>query len=59
VRRKTLSDVLARRIPEPTTGDLTIELAVWCAEHDNDIDLEVWALRVDADRAQDREHAAH
>jgi hypothetical protein len=57
-RRKTLPEVLAGRI-EPQDGDLTIELTMWLAEHDTAVDLEVWRLAVEVDRADDREPAAH
>lgn len=33
-RRKTLPQLLAERIPEPTDGDLTLDLAVWCGRED-------------------------
>jgi hypothetical protein len=32
---------------------------MWLAEHDTAVDLEVWRLAVEVDRADDREPATH
>ena len=41
--RKTLTDVLARRVLEPVAGDLLLDLTVACGRQDMETGLEAWA----------------
>ena len=43
MRRKTLTDVLARRILEPVDGDLVLDLRVACGRQDMESALDAWA----------------